>query len=77
MKEDDMSHFWVKIWTLVAILLFLIVLILQNAGSVGVTLLFWSFQLPLIVVMLLFMLMGFIVGILVTALANMKKEPKK
>ncbi|MCX7883356.1 MAG: LapA family protein [Brevinematales bacterium] len=72
-----MSHFWVKVGILVGILLLLSVLILQNVASVVVNLFFWSFQLPLIVVMILFFLGGFVVGIIVAALAHTKSaEPR-
>ncbi|NPV38755.1 hypothetical protein BREVNS_1875 [Brevinematales bacterium NS] len=68
-----MSRFWVQVGILVGVLVLLSVLILQNVTMVVVSLLFWSFQLPLIVVMLLFFLGGFVVGILVMALAQFKR----
>lgn len=68
-----MSRFWVQVGILVGILVLLSILILQNVTMVVVSLLFWSFQLPLIVVMLLFFLGGFVVGILVAALAQFKR----
>ncbi|URA10464.1 LapA family protein [Thermospira aquatica] len=67
-----MSRFWVKIGSVVGILFLFIVLILQNVTVVAVKLFFWSFQLPLIVLMLISLLVGFVVGLLVYGLAAQK-----
>ncbi|URA09319.1 LapA family protein [Thermospira aquatica] len=69
-----MSRFWVKITSVVILLLLFIILILQNVTTVAVNLFFWSFQLPLIVLMLISLLVGFVVGLLVYALSVQQKQ---
>ncbi|MFN3659658.1 MAG: LapA family protein [Brevinematales bacterium] len=68
-----MSRFWVQVGIVVGVLILLSILILQNVTMVAVNILFWSFQLPVIVVMLLFFLGGFVVGILVAALVQFNR----
>ncbi len=65
-----MSRFWIKIGSVIVLLLLFIILILQNVTTVAVNVFFWSFQLPVIVLMLISLLVGFVVGLLVYALAT-------
>ncbi|MFN4216065.1 MAG: LapA family protein [Brevinematales bacterium] len=64
-----MSKFWVRVGIVIVTLLLLTILILQNVVMVNIQLLFWSFPLPLIVVMLFFFIGGFIVGLVVAGAA--------
>lgn len=68
-----MSKFWMKIGVLVLTLLLFTLLILQNVTPVAVKLLFWSFPLPLIVVMMLFFLGGFVVGLVIASFTYYKR----
>jgi|GEM_PF-2212044 uncharacterized integral membrane protein len=69
-----MSRFWVNVSILIAVILLFIILILQNVTMVPVNLLFWSFQIPLIVLMLICLLGGFVIGLLVYLVAQGSKQ---
>jgi len=69
-----MSRFWVNVSILIAVILLFIILILQNVTMVPVNLLFWSFQIPLIVLMHICLSGGFVIGLLLYLVAQGSKQ---
>ncbi len=73
----------IKLIFIILIIVLLIILILQNLASAPVAILFWKGQIPVIAIMLIFGLSGFVLGFLVFSLtfrspraAKKKSAPK-
>ena len=64
-------------WRLVSMMaagLLCAIVLIQNAGAVPVRLLFWRFDASLFVIILLALLLGFLVGLVVTKMPRRKHK---
>lgn len=66
-----------KVIFIALIVVIAVVLILQNLAPAPINLLFWKVSLPVIAIMLIFGLLGFLLGFLVFSLAFRKPPSRK
>lgn len=67
----------IKIIAIILIVVIILILILQNLTAAPIAILFWKGQLPVIAIMLIFGLLGFLLGILVFSLIFRGSRPKQ
>ena len=73
-----MNSFYLKLLLVIIIMALLLIGIVQNLNTVTVTYLFWSFNMPVIAVILVSFFIGFIASVLIVSLYryNKQKTPK-
>lgn len=67
----------VRTWLLIALAVVLAIVFMQNLAPVRVDLLFWGFEMPLVVILVIVAALGFVIGWLAARLGRRKGDKKK
>ena len=63
-----------KAWVILVIAILILVVMLQNIGYVGVQILLWHIEIPLVLLILLTVVIGFIIGYLLSSISPKKRK---
>ena len=63
-----------KAWTILIVSLLILIIMLQNLAYVSVQLLLWRVEIPLVLLILLTIVVGFIIGYFISSAAPLKKK---
>lgn len=70
------SFFGLKLILVIVLLILTVILILQNLNIASIQVFFWGFSAPVIAVILVSLLIGFLLGLLVLSFVTGKKKGK-
>ena len=63
-----------KTWAILIISILILVVMLQNIRDVGVQILLWRIDIPLVLLILLTVVIGFIIGYLLSSISPKKRK---
>lgn len=63
-----------KAWAILVITILILIVMLQNIGYVGVQILLWRIEIPLVLLILLTVVIGFIIGYLLSSISPKKRK---
>ena len=63
-----------KTWAILIVSLLILIVMLQNIEGVNIQLLFWKIDIPLILLILLTAIMGFIIGYFISSISPKKRK---
>jgi lipopolysaccharide assembly protein A len=71
------SNIVFKLVSIIVLLILLMIIIVQNTASVKVTILFFGFDAPVIVLIFVSLLIGFLIGLLTFSLVSRQNKKKQ
>ena len=63
-----------KGWAILVVALLVLILMLQNLGNISVQLFFWRIDIPLVLLILLTTVIGFIIGYFISSVSPKKRK---
>ena len=63
-----------KGWAILVVALLVLILMLQNLGNIRVQLFFWRIDIPLVLLILLTTVIGFIIGYFISSVSPKKRK---
>ena len=63
-----------KAWAILLISILILVVMLQNIESITIQILFWHFNIPLLLLILLVTVIGFVIGYFICSLLSKKRK---